>query len=166
MSHKQVAADVCLQCGKSRTAVKDRYNSPCATATGYEVVETQDDWDRHHWRDWSDAELRAQGVHESLWASNRRTDFYSFEYVWRESECIRKGHVVLPYDADFSVPGRCDRCYEKVAPFHYVTGRPRTTLHANGPGHLASLGHGLTSNPDDVDCKLCLSLLAREKEDA
>lgn len=88
--------DVCLQCGKTRTEVKDRYNFPCATATYGEYVEGLDDWPRHHWRDWSDAELKRHGLTESRFEDNRRTDIYDLEFPARSSHCERKGEHTYP----------------------------------------------------------------------
>ena len=83
--------DNCLQCGQTRAEVKAN-DTFCATVTGYEVIETNDEWERHHWRDWSDAELRRHGIEPSLWNAHRRTDIYGLEFPFRESICIREGH--------------------------------------------------------------------------
>ena len=84
--------DTCLQCGQSREEVK-RNDTYCATVTGYEVVEGLDEWDRHHWRDWSDADLKRHGIHPSLWAEHRRTGIYDLEFPARESHCMANGHT-------------------------------------------------------------------------
>lgn len=104
-----VAIDCCLQCGKSRAQVKDYLDSPCATASGYEVVEGLDDWPRHHWRDWSDRELAGFMVLPEAFHKYRRASFYDFEWVdcadsvhghwpakeagewWAKNECVRCG---------------------------------------------------------------------------
>lgn len=82
----------CLQCGQTKYQVK-RERTFCATVTGHEVVETQDEWSRHHWRDWSDAELTKHGIHPSLWDENRRTNVYDLEFPARVSHCMENGHT-------------------------------------------------------------------------
>lgn len=88
-----VANDRCLQCGKSRTEVKDRYNSPCATATYGETIEGLDDWERHHWRDWSDTELAGNGILPDFFDQHRRDDIYALPYA----PCLHttSGHTVI-----------------------------------------------------------------------
>lgn len=105
----QVAIDVCLQCGKCREQVRDYFDSPCATATYGEYVEGLDDWLRHHWRDWSDADLAKYGLPESWWNTNRRTDYYDLEFAWREATCQEQGHA-----PDYE--GYCPRCYVPTSP--------------------------------------------------
>ena len=84
--------NVCLQCGQSRVEVRTE-KTFCATVTGYEYVETRDEWSRHHWRDWFDKELDSFGLHPSLWDTNRRTDFYDLEWPARDAHCMTKGHI-------------------------------------------------------------------------
>lgn len=86
-----LSLDTCLQCGQTRAEVKAN-NTYCATVTGYEVVETLDEWDRHHWRDWSDKELERHGLDPSMWDANRRTGIYDLEWPARESHCLLNGH--------------------------------------------------------------------------
>lgn len=123
------STDVCLQCGKTRAQVKEPYNSPCATATGYEVVEGLDDWDRHHWRDWSDAELARFGLTPSRFERNRRTDYYALEFEARASHCEREGHHSYPppakpplshdeMDMYRGAEDYCQVCYEKKGDDH------------------------------------------------
>lgn len=102
------AIDTCLQCGQSRAEVKanDTY---CATVTGYETIETLDEWDRHHWRDWSDAELKRHGLDPSKWNAHRRTGIYDLEWPARESHCLRVGHTEP--DADWAGVDVCPVCY-------------------------------------------------------
>lgn len=100
----------CLQCHESKEAVKaNKYF--CATMSGYEYREVDQEWEKHHWRDWSDSELKEFGIHPDLWNANRRTDYDSLQYVWMESQCLRKGHVELDPDDDFYTPNRCERCF-------------------------------------------------------
>lgn len=98
----------CLQCHESKESVKaNKYF--CATVSGYEYREVDQEWDKHHWRDWSDAELRSFGIHPDLWDANRRTDHDSLQYVWMESECMREGH--REPELEWSGPDRCPRCF-------------------------------------------------------
>lgn len=106
-----VAIDACLQCGESRESVK-RNKYFCATLTGYETVEVQDEWERHHWRDWSDAELRGMGIEPHLWNANRRTHIYNLEFVIAESHCYREGH--REPDPEYSGKDHCPVCWTNV----------------------------------------------------
>lgn len=112
------AKDTCLQCGQTREEVK-REGTFCATITGYEVIETKDEWERHHWRDWSDAELKAQGIHPSLWDANRRADIYDLEWDARASLCMERGHRYFHWHPPMHLdrlslhpPNVCTVCYE------------------------------------------------------
>lgn len=110
MHSSAAPADQCLQCGKSRAEVRDPLNSPCATASGYEVMEALHEWLRHHWRDWSDRELRGHGVHPEAFARHRRTDIYSFEYLACDDST--SGHNVAADDyPEFGIEaGQCWKC--------------------------------------------------------
>src|SRR5690606_22983548 len=94
-----VPKDRCLQCGKSREQVKNYFDSPCATASGYEVVEGLDDWERHHWRDWSDAELRRSGIKPEFFNEHRRDDWYDLPYA--PCEHTGRGHSFPERDEYF-----------------------------------------------------------------
>ena len=107
MSEIQVPVSQCLQCGKSREQVKDYYDRPCATATGYETVETLDEWDRHHWRDWSDRELEAAGIVPEFYDQHRRDDFYALPYAPCEHQT--QGHT-YPTETDPDMGLRPDQC--------------------------------------------------------
>lgn len=113
--------DVCLQCNQTRTQVKAE-GTYCATTTGYEVVETQDEWDRHHWCDWTDAEFRRMGIKPRFWDEHRRTNIYDLELVMQESYCDDHGHVGPTNTQDpesfyYGVPGDlCVRCYTRFTP--------------------------------------------------
>ena len=85
----------CLQCGQTREEVR-RNQTYCATTTGYEVVETLDEWDRHHWRDWSDMELERAGLLPGQYEAHRRTNVYDLEWPAREAACERRGHHNYP----------------------------------------------------------------------
>lgn len=113
--------DTCLQCGQTRAQAKSE-GLYCVTISGYEVVEAEDEWDRHHWRDWSDTELRRMGVKPRLWDKNRRTNIYDLEGAMRESYCDDHGHIgpVNPQDPeswDYGVPeDLCIRCHKRFIP--------------------------------------------------
>lgn len=46
----------CLQCEQTKAQVKAD-ETICGIEGGYEYRELEAEWPRHHWRDWSDAEL-------------------------------------------------------------------------------------------------------------
>jgi hypothetical protein len=48
--------DTCLQCEQSRAQVKAE-QTICGIVGGYEYIELEAEWPRHHWRDWADTEL-------------------------------------------------------------------------------------------------------------
>lgn len=48
--------DTCLQCEQSKAYVKAN-ETMCGLVGGYEYIELEAEWPKHHWRDWSDAEL-------------------------------------------------------------------------------------------------------------
>lgn len=111
--------NVCLQCGETREVVKAK-GYTCATLSGYETVEVDEEWDQHHWRDWSDSELDRIGVSPHRRGENRRTSWVNMEFVVRESICDQQGHV-YPEDTDdadslyFGEPkDLCVRCYTRT----------------------------------------------------
>lgn len=109
MSESQLPKDHCLQCGKSREQVRDYFDRPCATATGYETVETLDEWERHHWRDWSDRELDAAGILPEFYDQHRRDDVYALQYAPCEHQ--KAGHM-YPRDSDPEVGLHVDQCLQ------------------------------------------------------
>lgn len=104
--------DVCLQCSKTRAETRDPFNAICATASGYEVVETLDEWDRHHWRDWSDSELSYYGILPEYYEEHRRDVIYDLPYA--PCEHTERGHNI-PTD-DVYIGGwlmhEADRCID------------------------------------------------------
>lgn len=109
---------VCLQCGETREAVKAN-GYTCATLSGYETVEVDEEWDRHHWRDWSDSELDRIGVSPHRRDENRRTVWRDMEFVVLQSICDQQGHVYEstddPDSYHFGVPkDLCIRCYTRT----------------------------------------------------
>jgi hypothetical protein len=111
--------NVCLQCGETREAVKANGYS-CATLSGYETVEVDQEWERHHWRDWSDSELDRMGVSPHRRAENRRTLSWDMEFVVLQSICDQQEHVYSedagdPDSYHFGVPkDLCIRCYTRT----------------------------------------------------
>ena len=105
------AENVCLQCGESRESVRAN-EYICATVSGYEYREVDQEWERHHWRDWSDAELRRLGITEWRWNRARRMLAADLEWERIESICDREGHKEASgeFAADFP-RGRCVRCF-------------------------------------------------------
>lgn len=112
----QVPIDTCLQCGKTREEVKDYYNSPCATASYGETVEGLDDWDRHHWRDWSNKTLLAIGIFPEYFAEYRREDYYALPYA--ACEHTKRGHAYpLKDDAEWGLSvNECLDCGHRREP--------------------------------------------------
>lgn len=112
--------DVCLQCGQSRAQVAHE-GTFCATVSGYETVETLDEWERHHWSDWSDSELAAWGIKPHMWDENRRTNIYDLEFPASASYCEDHGHAFPtgtddPSNMDYGLPTTlCLRCWTDTA---------------------------------------------------
>lgn len=103
--------DVCLQCGQSRAQVK-RDETFCGIVSGYEYKELEMEWPRHHWRDWSDAELRNMRISEHRWNGARRMLVGDLEWEMIASLCDRDGHREPDAeDAEWFAPGRCARCF-------------------------------------------------------
>ena len=100
--------NVCLQCEESREAVKAE-KLFCGLVGGYEYREVYAEWDKHHWRDWTDAELKDAGLTPSRWNANRRTSVTDLEWPARESWCEVEGH--FPINLEHSGPDRCPWCY-------------------------------------------------------
>lgn len=115
----------CLQCGQTKALVK-REGTYCATVEGYEYVETRDEWERHHWRDWSNTELERHGLHPSLWDENRRTNVYDLEFPARASHCMENGHTypkpwhppMAKWKLDAFPADLCMCCYEQTGSQH------------------------------------------------
>lgn len=108
-----VPRDRCLQCGKSRRQARDPYDRICATATGYEVVEMLDEWDRHHWRDWSDTELAQVGILPEFYDEHRRDSWYDLPYA--PCEHTSSGHRLPAEDVRIGgylmwAKGQCVHC--------------------------------------------------------
>lgn len=106
---RQVPEDTCLQCGQTRTQVKDN-ETFCGIVEGYEYPELAAEWPNHHWRDWSNKDLASSCVSPEFWDKYRRASVGSFEWVACQHSTF--GHRVADEDdEEFSVKaGQCIRC--------------------------------------------------------
>lgn len=84
-----VPMDVCLQCEQSREEVKAN-NTICGIEEGYEYRELVAEWPRHHWRDWSDAELKRAGIKPEFFDEYRRWEISRLPYA--ACEHLERGH--------------------------------------------------------------------------
>jgi hypothetical protein len=82
------------------------------TVSGYETPEIQDEWERHHYRDWSDSELSREGLHPDQFDEYRRAHIYTLEFPAREAWCRQEGH--FPIDLEYSGPDICPGCYTNL----------------------------------------------------
>ena len=80
---------VCLQCEQSREEVKADQTS-CGIEEGYEYRELVAEWPRHHWRDWSDAELKRAGIKPEFFSEYRRWSISLLPYA--ACEHCQRGH--------------------------------------------------------------------------
>lgn len=92
-----VPVGTCLQCHQSRKEVKAN-NTYCATVDYF--GECQEEWERHHWRDWSDAELRQIRVLPEFMGLYRRTSIEDLQFV----DCSHQGREHTPWDGDDGPP--------------------------------------------------------------
>lgn len=108
------AGTTCLQCGESHGAVRAE-RLFCATVSAWETVETEDEWERHRWADWSDRELDLFGIVPDAYDRHRRTPLLHMQWVACEDH--KRGHVYAGPPADqFDLPqGQCWGC-GKYAP--------------------------------------------------
>lgn len=105
-----VKVDECLQCGKSRAQVRDWFDSLCATAEGYETVETLDEWPRHHWSDWSDTELTRNGILPRAFEKHRRSSIYDLPYA-ACADTVRGHNPTVKSFPEFGIAkGQCWDC--------------------------------------------------------
>lgn len=119
MSH--LPKDTCLQCEQTREEVK-RNDTICGIEGGYECIELIAEWDRHHWRDWSDTELLSFGILPKFFDQHRRDSASSMECA--PCEHTKYGHSYAgPTDIDLGIPAdECIRCgHNKPADHHART---------------------------------------------
>lgn len=99
--------DKCLHCGQSKAEVKAN-NTYCAAVDHY--GECQEEWDRHQWRDWSDAELRRLRILPEFMGLYRRTSIDNLQFV----DCTHMGREHTPWDGnpdDGPPPYICIGCW-------------------------------------------------------
>lgn len=110
MSGQGIPADTCLHCGQHRDSREVRNGETyCATVDYFGEVDAE--WDKHHWADWSDAELARMGLSEGSFDEHRRTSIFGLDQPAREATCEREGH--LPEVAP-EMAGICSRCFKRV----------------------------------------------------
>lgn len=76
----KVPIGACLQCEQTPAQVREN-QTICGIEGGYEYIELEAEWPRHHWRDWSDVELRKSGIKPDAYESHRRTAATSLQYA-------------------------------------------------------------------------------------
>jgi hypothetical protein len=98
--------DTCLQCGKTRSEVREAGTGYCFLESGFEG----DEWDKHRWQDWPEKVIEANGVLPEYWPLYRRVSVYDFEYIACEHSV--DGHNPAEEDLeDLGIhAGDCLRC--------------------------------------------------------
>ena len=112
-----VPVGCCLQCEQSREEVRVN-QTICGIEEGYEYKELVVEWPRHHWRDWSDAELKQAGIKPDFFGEYRRWSALCFQYV--ACDHTERGHDFATEDIywgdTMAVPkGVCRLCDAKIA---------------------------------------------------
>lgn len=104
-----MAEDTCLQCEQSRAEVK-RNETFCGIEGGYEYIEIEAEWPRHHWRDWSDRDLDRAGIKPEAREKYRRATISSLPYAACEDRiCGHNRHAKA--DSEFGIKaGQCWDC--------------------------------------------------------
>lgn len=110
-----VPVGACLQCEQSREEVKAN-NTICGIEEVYEYRELVAEWPRHHWRDWSDAELKRAGIKPEFFGEHRRDSISQLPYA--ACEHLERGHDFPKEDiywGDMIVhrKGVCQQCGKK-----------------------------------------------------
>lgn len=85
---------VCLQCGQTRTEVKEN-KTFCATVDYF--GHTDQDWDRHRWADCSDRELDRAGIKPEAYEKHRRTNVNTL--TWVDCDDTKRGHAPADEEA-------------------------------------------------------------------
>lgn len=112
LSASSLVDPACLQCGESRSRVHAE-SLFCVTISGGLQPEVDQEWERHRWADWNDAELARFGVKPEAFERHRRTDASTFG--WIDCEDLARGHIyATAQDHDsYGWPiGRCLACYQ------------------------------------------------------
>ena len=84
-----VPRGACLQCEQTREEVRIN-QTICGIEEGYEYRELVAEWPRHHWRDWSDAELKSAGIKPEFFDEYRRWSISALPYA--ACEHCESGH--------------------------------------------------------------------------
>ena len=101
--------NTCLQCEQTRAEVK-LDQTICGIVGGYEYKELEAEWPRHHWRDWSNAELTTFGILAGHFNEYRRARLVDVQYAPCE-QTTRGHHPARSTDVDYGlVAGRCVDC--------------------------------------------------------
>lgn len=104
----------CLRCGQEREEVR-RDKTFCATVDYF--GHTDQDWERHRWRDWSDRELDRAGVRPEAYDKHRRTNVNVLG--WIDCEDTKRGHVPADQESVWARyvdrVGQCIVCGKDVA---------------------------------------------------
>lgn len=100
----------CLHCGILRGDAR-RQRAACEIWGGYEYVELEEEWPRHRWRDWTDADLAASDIRPDAYERHRRDPVRALS--WTGCDDTTQGHVPAAA-ADISILadhiGQCVRC--------------------------------------------------------
>jgi hypothetical protein len=113
-----MAERACLNCGETPTSIKRQRIVLCGSVEGYETPELTEEWPRHRWADWRDADLAGFGVKPEAYDRHRRTRTMTFQ--WIACEDTIRGHVLSDgSDEDremySAVAGQCIACGKKNA---------------------------------------------------
>ena len=93
-----VPIGICLQCEQSREEVRI-HQTICGIEEGYEYRELVAEWPRHHWRDWSDAELKQAGIRPEFFNEYRRCSALILPYA--ACDHLERGHHFSTKDIYF-----------------------------------------------------------------
>lgn len=96
----------CLHCDQTREQIK-RNDTICATESGYEYVEMDEEWPRHRWTNWTDKSLASFGIIPEAFDRYRRLQVTQMQWVGC-ADTVR-GHV-YPTEPDPEWGDRIDQC--------------------------------------------------------
>ena len=100
----------CLNCGVTKAAIKAEGIVACCIVGGYEYREVEEEFPNHRWRDWTDADLAANGIRPEAFDKYRRTPVTHLQWVG----CVdtTRGHHRLPVaDPEMGIKaGQCIAC--------------------------------------------------------
>lgn len=105
----ELSQDTCLQCEQTRAGVK-RDETFCGIESGYEYIELEAEWPRHHWRNWSNRELDGAGIKPEARERYRRVPLSSLPYA-ACGDRIRGHNRIAKTDPELMfVAGQCWDC--------------------------------------------------------